>query len=266
MAWLVLCLSALLQSNAAFAPHPTCHNIRRPPIKERNKLVPTSATRIPLTDHAKHTLYDVLGAAPNASVADLKRCYHELAKKTHPDSRITAGEDKELPNFSEIALAWETLSNSKERRRYDLTLKSERLTNQVVQMARNLFVHMAKATMSSPLEDTSVIYDELHSISPQSMTSPLEHASVTHDEIHSISSHSTPSPLEHANATLDKIDCMSSRLMIGDEVDFVGGKYKGLAGKLAGFTAKKVKVSIVWDGNQKVVTVMNKSISKKCTV
>jgi ribosomal protein L21E len=54
--------------------------------------------------------------------------------------------------------------------------------------------------------------------------------------------------------------------MIGDEVDFVGGRYKGLSGNLAGCTAKRVKVSIVWDGNQKVVTVMNKSISKKCTV
>jgi hypothetical protein len=266
MAWLVLCLSALLQSNAAFAPDPTCHNIRRLPVRERNKLVPTSAIRIPVTDHAEHTLYDVLGAAPNASVADLKRCYHELAKKTHPDARIIAGDDKELPTFSEISLAWETLSNSKERRRYDLTLQAESLTNQVGQMAKNLFVQIAKATMSSTFEDTNVTHDGLHSFSPQSVTCPLEDANVTSNEITSISSHSTPLPLEHSNAAQDEIDSMSSYLMLQDEVDFVGGTYKGLSGKVVGFTAKRVRVNIVVDGKQKVVTVMNRSISRKYTV
>lgn len=88
----------------------------------------------------KPTLYDVLGASPKATKAELKLKYVALAKQTHPDviKVATAGttaktknsssrwnsNNNNIPEFSEIAAAWRVLSNEKERQRYDRQLQA----------------------------------------------------------------------------------------------------------------------------------------------
>src|SRR6185295_10590300 len=70
--------------------------------------------------------YQILGVVRTASAADIKRAYHGLAKRFHPDrfrkeadaatlTRIESG-------FAQIAQAYETLKNSSSRATYDSKL------------------------------------------------------------------------------------------------------------------------------------------------
>ena len=61
--------------------------------------------------------YDVLGVAPNASDADIKKAFRTLARKYHPD----VAKDKTVaePRFKEINEANEVLSDPDKRRKYD---------------------------------------------------------------------------------------------------------------------------------------------------
>ena len=85
--------------------------------------------------NTERTLYDVLGASPKATKAELKLKYVALAKQTHPDAiKISAGtkttknsnsrRSKSSPDFTEVAAAWRVLSNEKERQRYDRQLQA----------------------------------------------------------------------------------------------------------------------------------------------
>jgi len=58
--------------------------------------------------------YAILGIEKNASENDVKKAYHKLALKNHPDK----GGDESI--FKEITEANEILSNSESRRQYDL--------------------------------------------------------------------------------------------------------------------------------------------------
>ena len=60
--------------------------------------------------------YEVLGLDRNASPADVKKAYFNLAKKYHPDVNKTP-EAKE--KFAVINNAYETLSDDGKRRIYD---------------------------------------------------------------------------------------------------------------------------------------------------
>jgi hypothetical protein len=62
-------------------------------------------------------LYDVLGVRPDASAAELRRAYLELARQHHPDR--AGGSPERMRALNE---AWETLRDPERRRRYDLTL------------------------------------------------------------------------------------------------------------------------------------------------
>lgn len=44
---------------------------------------------------SKKTLYELLGVSQNATQAEIKKKFHELAKKYHPDSS-TSTKDKEV--------------------------------------------------------------------------------------------------------------------------------------------------------------------------
>ena len=60
--------------------------------------------------------YDLLGVSRDADADTLKRAYRQQARKYHPDVNKEAGaEDK----FKEIGKAYEVLSDSQKRARYD---------------------------------------------------------------------------------------------------------------------------------------------------
>ena len=79
-------------------------------------------------------LYDILGASHDATRSELKQCYVRMAKACHPDAQVgktekggamTLANGQPLPEFSEVAAAWEILGDSKLRRRYDRNLRAE---------------------------------------------------------------------------------------------------------------------------------------------
>jgi curved DNA-binding protein CbpA len=74
----------------------------------------------------KTTHYEVLGVARTAGAADIKRAYHSLAKRLHPD-RFRRDADGEMiqrldASFARITQAYEVLKDTKLRAAYDLKL------------------------------------------------------------------------------------------------------------------------------------------------
>ncbi len=66
---------------------------------------------------AKRDYYEVLGVNKNASADDIKRAYRRMAMKYHPDKNP---DNKEAEaRFKECAEAYEVLSDSQKRQRYD---------------------------------------------------------------------------------------------------------------------------------------------------
>ncbi|XP_049892563.1 dnaJ homolog subfamily B member 9-like [Epinephelus moara] len=65
---------------------------------------------------AKRDYYDLLGVPRDATDRMIKKAFHKLALKYHPDRN--KGSDAEA-KFREIAEAYETLSDDKRRREYD---------------------------------------------------------------------------------------------------------------------------------------------------
>ncbi len=61
--------------------------------------------------------YEILGIDKNASEDDIKKAYRKLAKKHHPDLNPDNPEAEQ--NFKEVNYAYEVLSNSEKRVRYD---------------------------------------------------------------------------------------------------------------------------------------------------
>lgn len=66
---------------------------------------------------AKKDYYDVLGVSKNAEQVEIKSAYRKLAIKYHPDKNPDNKEAEE--KFKEAAEAYEVLSNSEKRQRYD---------------------------------------------------------------------------------------------------------------------------------------------------
>jgi molecular chaperone DnaJ len=66
---------------------------------------------------AKRDYYEVLGVDRDSSDRDISRAYRKLAVKYHPDSN--PGDDEASQNFKEAAEAYEVLSDSTKRGRYD---------------------------------------------------------------------------------------------------------------------------------------------------
>ena len=66
---------------------------------------------------AKRDYYEVLGLSKSASDAEIKKAYRKLAIKYHPDKN--PGDAQAEANFKEAAEAYEVLSDSQKRARYD---------------------------------------------------------------------------------------------------------------------------------------------------
>ena len=66
----------------------------------------------------KHDYYEVLGVSKTASADEIKKVYRKLALKYHPDRNPTNKKESE-EKFKEISEAYEVLSDSQKRARYD---------------------------------------------------------------------------------------------------------------------------------------------------
>ncbi len=66
---------------------------------------------------SKRDYYEILGVSKNASEDELKKAYRQLALKYHPDRN--PGNKESEDKFKEAAEAYEVLSNSEKRSKYD---------------------------------------------------------------------------------------------------------------------------------------------------
>ena len=66
---------------------------------------------------SKRDYYEILGVAKNAGEAEIKKAYRQMALKYHPDKNPGNKDAEEM--FKEAAEAYEILSNSEKRQRYD---------------------------------------------------------------------------------------------------------------------------------------------------
>lgn len=134
----VACCDAFV-STTTTAPH---YYDRRPC---RLRLLDSTTSQ----DFKGETLYEILGASPDASRAELKKHYSELAKKTHPDALIgqnvseatsssSSSSSLYRHDFGEIALAYKTLSNTKQRKRYDRSLQADSLKQNIEKVADDI--------------------------------------------------------------------------------------------------------------------------------
>src|SRR5262245_32836574 len=66
---------------------------------------------------SKRDYYEVLGVGREASEGDIKKAYRQMALKFHPDKN--PGNKDAEDKFKEAAEAYEVLSNTDKRKRYD---------------------------------------------------------------------------------------------------------------------------------------------------
>ena len=74
---------------------------------------------------ASKSYYDILGVPKSASERQIKKAFHKLAMKYHPDKNKSPDAEAK---FREIAEAYETLSDANRRKEYD-TLGHSAFTN-----------------------------------------------------------------------------------------------------------------------------------------
>lgn len=61
--------------------------------------------------------YDILGVKPGASESEIRKAYHKLAKKLHPD--VNPGDARAESRFKDVNAAYDLLSDPAKRARFD---------------------------------------------------------------------------------------------------------------------------------------------------
>jgi DnaJ-class molecular chaperone len=69
--------------------------------------------------------YDILGVSPDASQADIRKSFRNLALKHHPDKNKNSEESKQ--KFMKIIEAYEVLSDEQARKNYDSNSRQKRV-------------------------------------------------------------------------------------------------------------------------------------------
>ena len=66
---------------------------------------------------SKRDYYEVLGVSKNATADEIKKAYRKMAIKYHPDKN--PGDKEAEEKFKEAAEAYDVLSDSEKRAKYD---------------------------------------------------------------------------------------------------------------------------------------------------
>lgn len=103
------------QAHSALPSLATFQPFARTYRQQYHRLLSTDARSSP---SASEDYYAVLGVPRNATQSEIKKAYYTLAKTRHPDS--AGGRDSNADAFAELSAAYETLSDPKKRRLYDL--------------------------------------------------------------------------------------------------------------------------------------------------
>jgi curved DNA-binding protein CbpA len=84
--------------------------------------------------------YELLGIAPSAAIADVRKAYAKLARERHPDRfPDPAAKQAAQQSFQEITAAFNTLSNDRARAEYDKSLKAPRRAPVPEEIARDSY-------------------------------------------------------------------------------------------------------------------------------
>ena len=112
--------------------------------------------------------YQLLGIAPTASVAEVRRAYARLAREKHPD-RFTDPAQKKAAEalFQELTTAFNTLSNERSRAEYDRSRERPEPTTPE-EIARDSFERARVAVKEGQLEEAVTLLHRAVHHSPQS--------------------------------------------------------------------------------------------------
>lgn len=77
--------------------------------------------------------YEVLGVRPNASEAEIRNAYRNLARRLHPD--VVGSAVQGSRSMSDVNQAWTVLSDISLRRSYDASIGTETRTQQTMDTA-----------------------------------------------------------------------------------------------------------------------------------
>lgn len=106
---------------AGLSHHALFESGRKLPFRENLDQPPFGVSRrffhAGLVSAKSKNYYDVLGVSKDATSADIKKKYYELAKQYHPDSN--QGDKTAAAKFSKVSEAYETLGDGEKRKSYD---------------------------------------------------------------------------------------------------------------------------------------------------